>query len=97
MSIRKNTFLIKRSNVPGKIPNPGDLQLGELAINTSDVILYASGTTSNSILPIGWDRVSKTGDTMTGALYLPTISPSFGDVLKSIFDIALVTTIRSPI
>jgi hypothetical protein len=74
MAIRKNTFLIKRSNIPGKIPNPGDLQLGELALNTSDVILYASGTTTNSILPIGWDRVYKTGDTMTGTLYVPTIS-----------------------
>jgi hypothetical protein len=74
MAIRKNTFLIKRSNIPGKIPSPGDLQLGELALSTSDVILYASGTTANSILPIGWDRVSKTGDTMSGTLYTPTIS-----------------------
>jgi hypothetical protein len=74
MSIRKNTFLIKRSGVPGKIPNSGDLQLGELALNFADAILYASGTTSNSILPIGWDRVSRTGDTMTGTLYVPTIS-----------------------
>lgn len=71
---RKNTFLIKRSNVPGKVPLAGDLLLGELALNTSDVILYASGTTANSILPIGWDRVARTGDTMTGSLYAPTIS-----------------------
>lgn len=74
MSIRKNTFLIKRSGVPGKIPNPGDLQLGELALNFADAILYASGTTSNSILPIGWDRVSKTGDTMSGGLFTPYLS-----------------------
>jgi hypothetical protein len=66
MANRQNTFLLKRSNVPGKVPTPGDLKLGELAINTADVILYASGTTSNSILPIGWDRVSRTGDTVTG-------------------------------
>ena len=64
MSNRKTTFLLKKSGVSGKIPNPGDLQLGELAINFSDAILYTSGTTANSILPIGWDRVSKTGDTM---------------------------------
>jgi hypothetical protein len=74
MANRKNTFLIKRSNVAGKVPTAGDLQLGELAINTSDVILYASGTTANSILPIGWDRVARTGDTMTGNLYAPYIS-----------------------
>ena len=66
MANRQNTFLLKRSNVPGKIPSPGDLKLGEVALNTSDVILYASGTTANSILPIGWDRISRTGDTVTG-------------------------------
>lgn len=74
MANRKNTFLLKRSNVAGKAPAAGDLQLGELAINTADVILFASGTTSNSILPIGWDRVARTGDTMTGSLYAPSIS-----------------------
>jgi hypothetical protein len=66
MANRKNTFLLKRSNVAGKVPAAGDLQLGELAINTADAILYVSGTTSNSILPIGWDRVARTGDTVTG-------------------------------
>jgi hypothetical protein len=74
MANRKNTFLIKRSNTPGKIPSSGDLLLGELALNTADVILYASGTTANSILPIGWDRIARTGDTMTGTLYAPSIS-----------------------
>lgn len=66
MANRKNTFLLKRSSVAGKVPLAGDLLLGELAINTSDAILYASGTTSNSILPIGWDRIYRTGDTVTG-------------------------------
>lgn len=74
MANRINTFLIKRSNTPGKIPTAGSLLLGELALNTADAKLYTSGTTANSILPIGWDRVSKTGDTMTGTLYVPTIS-----------------------
>jgi len=66
MANRKNTFLLKRSNVAGKVPAAGDLQLGELALNTADNILYASGTTANSILPIGWDRITRTGDTVTG-------------------------------
>ena len=74
MANRNNTFLLKRSNVAGKVPVSGDLKLGELAINTADGILYASGTTANSILPIGWDRVARTGDTMTGSLYAPSIS-----------------------
>jgi hypothetical protein len=66
MAKRQSTFLIKRSNVPGKVPNPGDLLLGELALNTADAVLYTSGTTANSILPIGWDRIHRTGDTVTG-------------------------------
>jgi len=81
MSNRSNTFLWKRSNVAGKVPINGDLLLGEMALNTADVKLYTSGTTSNSILPIGWDRVSRTGDTMTGTLFVPTLSATtiYGD------------------
>lgn len=70
MANRKTKFLLKRSNVPGKIPLPGDLLLGELALNTSDAILYTSGTTEGSILPIGWDRIHRTGDTINGDLII---------------------------
>ena len=35
-----NTIKIKRSAVPGKIPAAGDLELGELAINTYDGRLF---------------------------------------------------------
>jgi hypothetical protein len=66
MAKRENTFLIKRSNVPGKVPLPGDLQLGELALNTADVKLYTTGTTENDIIQIGWDRIHRTGDTVNG-------------------------------
>jgi hypothetical protein len=66
MSIRENTFLLKRSNVPGKVPFAGDVKLGEIALNTADVKLYASGTTENDIVQIGWDRINRTGDTVTG-------------------------------
>ena len=66
MANRQTTFLLKRSNVPGKIPPMSGLTIGELALNTADAILYTSGTTSNSILPIGWDRIHRTGDTVTG-------------------------------
>jgi hypothetical protein len=66
MANRDNRFLIKRSNVAGKVPTAGQLLLGEMALNTADVKLFASGTTDNSILPIGWDRISRTGDTVTG-------------------------------
>jgi len=73
MAERQIKQLFKRSNVAGKVPSSGDLLLGEIALNTADVIMYASGTTTNEILPIGWDRISRTGDTMTGLL----VSPSF--------------------
>jgi hypothetical protein len=29
-------FLIKRSSTPGSVPQPAQLQLGELAMNTAD-------------------------------------------------------------
>lgn len=74
MANRDTRFLIKRSNVPGKIPTNGDLLLGELGLNTADAILYTSGTTANTILPIGWDRVARTGDTMTGGLFTTFLS-----------------------
>ncbi len=74
MANRDNTFLLKRSNVAGKVPSAGSLLLGEVALNTADAILYTSGTTANTILPIGWDRISRTGDTVTGNFNF------FGDV-----------------
>jgi hypothetical protein len=64
MAKRESTVLLKRSNVPGKVPTT--LQLGELALNIADVKLYASGTTENDIVQIGWDKISRTGDTVTG-------------------------------
>lgn len=49
-----NVFQLKRSSVQGKIPTVGDLQLGELALNTFDGKLYTkkdNGTAS--IVEIG--------------------------------------------
>jgi len=49
-----NTFKLKRSAVQGKVPTTGDLQLGELALNTYDGKLYTkkdNGTAS--IVEIG--------------------------------------------
>lgn len=74
MATRDTKFLLKRSNVPGKIPPSSAMTEGEIALNTADAILYTSGSTQGQILPIGWDRVHRTGDTMTGTLVAPTIS-----------------------
>jgi len=70
MANRQNTLLIKRSNVPYKVPPLSGLTLGELALNTADAKLYTlftSGTTgATEVREIGWDRIHRTGDTVTG-------------------------------
>ena len=51
-----NTIKVKRSAVPGKAPTTGDLQLGELAINTYDGKLYIKkddGTASIILIGAG--------------------------------------------
>lgn len=71
MPKRETKFILKRSNVSNKIPTLGQLQLGEIALNTADVKAYAgytgglSGTTE--IRQIGWDRLSTlSGGTVNG-------------------------------
>jgi hypothetical protein len=70
MANRQNTLLIKRSNVPYKVPPLSGLTLGELALNTADAKLYTlftSGSTgATEVREIGWNRISRTGDTVTG-------------------------------
>ena len=67
MATRNNTFILKRSNVVGKIPTLSGLTLGELALNTADAKLYTlytgglSGATE--VREIGWDKLSITGNT----------------------------------
>lgn len=70
MATRQNTFLLKRSNVIGKIPPLSGLTVGELGLNTADAILYTlftSGTTGGTeVREIGWNRIHRTGDTVNG-------------------------------
>jgi hypothetical protein len=71
MANRKNTFLLKRSNVVNKAPSLGDIQLGEIALNTADAKLfstYTGGLTgATEIREIGWDRLSTiSGGTVNG-------------------------------
>lgn len=83
MANRENTLLIKRSNVLEKIPLLSNLTLGELALNTADAKLYSlytSGATAPSeVRQIGWDRISRTGDTVFGDFVFS------GDVIVSDF------------
>jgi hypothetical protein len=70
MANRQNTLLLKRSNVIGKLPPLSGLTLGEMALNTADAKLYSlftSGTTgATEVREIGWNRIHRTGDTVTG-------------------------------
>lgn len=71
MADRNTTFILKRSNVPDKIPILSQLKLGEMALNTADVKAYAGFTGGLSgateIRQIGWDRLStQSGGTVNG-------------------------------
>lgn len=73
-----NNVLIKRSAVPSKVPTTGDLQLGELAVNTYDGKLYMkkdNGTAS--VIEIGAGGGGGT-NTYTQSATAPA-SPSVGD------------------
>ena len=47
-----NTLLLKRSAVAGKIPVAADLQVGELAVNLADALLYTKRA-DNTVIPVG--------------------------------------------
>ena len=49
-----NLIKIRRSSVPGKVPATGDLELGELAVNTNDGKLFLKKDDGTpSIIQIG--------------------------------------------
>lgn len=45
-----NIVQIKRSAVAGKVPLAGDLEIGELAINFADGLIYSKNTTGNVVV-----------------------------------------------
>lgn len=50
-----NTILLKRSDVPGRVPNLSDLALGEVGLNTADAKLFTRKEVagSASIIELG--------------------------------------------
>jgi hypothetical protein len=83
--------LLKKSSVPGKIPQPTDLDFGELALNYAEGLLYYK-TSSNTISTIG--RNASTASALQTAR---TISLS-GDVTGSVsFDGSADVTISATI
>jgi hypothetical protein len=76
-----NTFKIKRSAVPSKVPSTGDLQLGELALNTYDGKLYTkkdNGTAS--VVEIGGGGGSGSGSGVTVSNAAPTGAATEGSL-----------------
>ncbi len=51
-----NTIVTKNSKVPGRVPDRSELMLGELAVNTTDGILYFKSSKDKSVYKISADR-----------------------------------------
>jgi hypothetical protein len=70
---RNNTFILKVSNVAGKVPQISNLMLGEVAVNVADAKMYSlftgGASAATSVQQIGWDRLSLTGGTVSGNVY----------------------------
>lgn len=47
-----NKLLLKRSSVAGKVPVSADLEVGELAVNLADAMLYTKRS-DNTVIPVG--------------------------------------------
>ncbi len=86
-----NQFLkLRRSAVPGKIPDTGSLDLGEIALNTYDgrAFMKKSGSAGEQIVIIGNPTGSFTGSfsgEFTGSL-LGTASWAYNAVTASTAD-----------
>jgi hypothetical protein len=65
-----NTIRVKQSAVAGKVPTTAQLQLGELAVNTTDGKLYLKQNVSGteSVVEVGGGGLPLTGGTLTGVL-----------------------------
>ena len=91
-----NTILYKRSDTPDKIPNSGDLQSGELAININDgkIFTNVNNSTKNiSSQPVGMimplsNGVPNNTDWLPcdGRKYLKSQYPALGNKLGNTYD-----------
>lgn len=73
-----NSIVLKRSALPGKVPDTGSLNLGELAINTYDgkAFFKRSGNVDSI------ESIVTTNSITTGSIYL-TKTGSFGELVVS--------------
>jgi hypothetical protein len=72
-----NVIKLKRSTVPGRVPDPNDLQVGEIAVNTADGLIYTKhsdntiktiSNVSSFISNVTLDTVVLAGNTTTQSL-----------------------------
>lgn len=61
-------FKIKRSSVPGKVPLSTELEVGELAINLADELLFSKNT-SNTVFAIGGSASNTSLETILLTLF----------------------------
>jgi hypothetical protein len=80
-----NTIKLKRSSVPGKVPDANDLEVGELAVNTADGVIYTKHsdntirTVSNVsafISNISLDTVVQQGNTTSRSISITSNTAS---------------------
>lgn len=85
-----NQYLkLRRSAVPGRIPDTASLQLGEIALNTYDgkAFMKKSGSAGEEIISLGGSEISGTG------FYIPVFSGSNALVTSSIYQSGSFTAI----
>lgn len=74
-----NIVQIKRSSVAGKQPNVSDLQVGELALNFADGLIYSKNTTGNIVVVGASTNYSNVKANVTVSASAPS-SNQIGDV-----------------
>ena len=91
-----NTIQLKRSAVAAKVPVVGDLQLGELALNTYDGKLYTKkddGTASIVELSGGGGPIAETAQTISADL---TLGSGFNGLSAGPVEVAATYAVTVP-
>jgi hypothetical protein len=77
----------KRSEDSGSIPTTSDLEVGEIAVNTTDRTIYTKNTSGNVIKIANYAEADPTLVFPTGDLgSLSSASDAFGQTLETSFD-----------
>lgn len=78
-----NTIKMKQSAVASKVPTTGQLQLGELAVNTYDGKLYLKKNVSSveTVVEVGGDKLPLSGGTLSGQMVIDHAGAT-GDALR---------------